>query len=211
MIRRSLSIAALTVLSAVAAVSSASAGSPCCCAAPCVYAAPPVVVYQPYEMPRIYIVDQGPVYSGPGIYTNPTVVMPRPDAALSVCRPRTIAAYLPCRCITARRCSACCGDLRAGDNKPLGRKPPGRDIERERGRIRHIERLDPARQVEPGDVVAAFARQLPQTLAFRAQHERERRAQRHVAEVGVARRSRGRPAGSRAPSTPPSRARGSAR
>lgn len=77
MIRRSLSIAALTVLSAAAAVSSASAGSACCCAAPCVYAAPPVVVYTPYEMPRIYIVDQGPVYSGPGIYTNPTVVMPR--------------------------------------------------------------------------------------------------------------------------------------
>jgi len=77
MIRRSLSITALAVLSATAAaVSSASAGSPCCCVAPCVYAAPPVVVYQPYEMPRIYIVDQGPVYSGPGIYTNPTVVMP---------------------------------------------------------------------------------------------------------------------------------------
>ena len=77
MIRRSLSIAALAVLSTTAAaVSSASAGSPCCCVAPCVYAAPPVVVYQPYEMPRIYIVDQGPVYSGPGIYTNPTVVMP---------------------------------------------------------------------------------------------------------------------------------------
>ena len=28
-------------------------------------------------MPRIYIVDQGPVYSGPGIYTNPTLVLPR--------------------------------------------------------------------------------------------------------------------------------------
>ncbi len=35
-----------------------------------------VKVYEPYEMPRIYIVDQGPVYSGPGIYTNPTVVLP---------------------------------------------------------------------------------------------------------------------------------------
>jgi hypothetical protein len=76
MIRRSLSIAALAVLSTAAAVSSASAGSPCCCVAPCVYAAPPVVVYQPYEMPRIYVVDLGPVYSGPGIYANPTVVMP---------------------------------------------------------------------------------------------------------------------------------------
>ena len=77
MIRRTLSIAALATLAAVAAVSSAKAGSPCCCFAPCVVAAPPVVVYTPYEMPRIYIVDQGPVYSGPGIYTNPTVVLPR--------------------------------------------------------------------------------------------------------------------------------------
>jgi hypothetical protein len=79
MIRRSLSIAALAALSAAATVSPASAGgSPCCCVAPCVIAAPPpVVVYEPYEMPRIYIVDRGPVYSGPGIYTNPTVVMPR--------------------------------------------------------------------------------------------------------------------------------------
>ena len=36
-----------------------------------------MVVYTPYEMPQIYIVDQGPVYSGPGIYTNPTLVVPR--------------------------------------------------------------------------------------------------------------------------------------
>ena len=57
----------------------AQAGGPCCCPAPCVVAvpAPPVKVYVPYEMPRIYVVDQGPVYSGPGIYTNPTVVLPR--------------------------------------------------------------------------------------------------------------------------------------
>ena len=82
MIGRSLSIAACAVLLATAAVSSANAGSPCCCAAPCGYAvpvvvAPPVVVYEPYVM---YVVDQGPVYSGPGIYTNPTLVVPRPMA-----------------------------------------------------------------------------------------------------------------------------------
>ena len=76
MIRRTLSIAALATAAAVAAAPSANAGSPCCCPAPCVVAPPPVVVYTPYEMPQIYIVDQGPVYSGPGIYTNPTVVMP---------------------------------------------------------------------------------------------------------------------------------------
>jgi hypothetical protein len=82
MIRRSLSIAALAVLSAAATVSSASAGSPCCCPAPC------VLVYTPYEMPRIYVVDQGPVYSGPGIYTNPTLVLPRRLARYPYVGPR---------------------------------------------------------------------------------------------------------------------------
>jgi hypothetical protein len=77
MIRRTLSIAALATLAAVASASSASAGSPCCCVDSCVVVPMrPVKVYVPYEMPRIYIVDQGPVYSGPGIYTNPTLVLP---------------------------------------------------------------------------------------------------------------------------------------
>ena len=73
MIRRSLLITALTLLSAAPLASSASADG---CRTPCVAAPRPVAVYEPFEMPRIYIVDQGPVYSGPGIYTNPTVVMP---------------------------------------------------------------------------------------------------------------------------------------
>ena len=78
MIRRSRSIAALVAVSAAASIAPASAGSPCCCVDPCVVAAPPpVVVYEPYVMPRIYVVDQGPVYSGPGIYTNRTVIYPR--------------------------------------------------------------------------------------------------------------------------------------
>ena len=93
MIRRLLSLAALTVLSTAAAVSSASAGSPCCCPAPCVVAGPPVVVYTPYEMPRIYVVDQGPVFSGPGIYTNPTVMMPHRMARYPYIGPRH--GYLP--------------------------------------------------------------------------------------------------------------------
>jgi hypothetical protein len=80
MIQRFVSIAALATLSAAAAASSASAGgAPCCCLEPCVVAVPappPVIVYKPYEMPRIYVVDQGPVYSGPGIYTEPTLVLP---------------------------------------------------------------------------------------------------------------------------------------
>jgi len=72
------SIAALGLLAAAIASTPARAGSPCCCAMPCAAPAPPVVVYQPYEMPQIYVVDRGPVYSGPGIYTNPTVMVPRP-------------------------------------------------------------------------------------------------------------------------------------
>jgi hypothetical protein len=82
MIRRLVSIAALATLSAVVTASSASAGGAlCCCLEPCVVAVPPpVVVYKPYELPRIYVVDQGPVYSGPGIYTEPTLVLPRPMA-----------------------------------------------------------------------------------------------------------------------------------
>jgi hypothetical protein len=79
MIRHALPIAAIAMAAAATFASPASAGSPCCCVAPCVVAvpAPPVLVYEPFEMPRVYIVDQGPVYSGPGIYTNPTVVLPR--------------------------------------------------------------------------------------------------------------------------------------
>ncbi len=83
MIRHAMSIATMSIaavaMAAAATLSSpASAGSPCCCDWPCVVAVPPpVVVYEPFEMPQIYIVDLGPVYSGPGIYTNPTVVLPR--------------------------------------------------------------------------------------------------------------------------------------
>jgi hypothetical protein len=67
---------AVAGLAAVMA-SPAGAGSPCCCASPCVAAPPPVIVYRPHEMPEIYVVDRGPVYSGPGIYAAPTVVVPR--------------------------------------------------------------------------------------------------------------------------------------
>jgi hypothetical protein len=40
-----------------------------------------MMVYRPYEIPPVYIVNQGPVYSGPGIYTRPEVVVPRPMPA----------------------------------------------------------------------------------------------------------------------------------
>ena len=72
MSQRLITIAGLTAL-AMTAASPASAQSPCC--APAVA---PMMVYQPYELPRVYIVNQGPVYSGAGIYTRPQVVVPKP-------------------------------------------------------------------------------------------------------------------------------------
>jgi hypothetical protein len=71
---RPLSIAALGAIAALSMSVPASAGSPCCCTMACAVPAPVVKVYRPYEVPRIYIVNQGPVYSGPGIYTRPLVV-----------------------------------------------------------------------------------------------------------------------------------------
>src|SRR6185312_15560345 len=53
-------------------------------------------------------------------------------------------------------------------------KPAGANIKREHGRIRDVEALDLAGHVEPRHHAAGFARQLPQTLALRAEYERER-------------------------------------
>ncbi|MCC6888167.1 MAG: hypothetical protein IT536_06495 [Hyphomicrobiales bacterium] len=75
---RSILTIAAVALAMGATPSAAQAGGLCCCPAPCLAPGPPVMVYEPYRMPQIYVVDQGPVYSGPGIYTNPTVVLPRP-------------------------------------------------------------------------------------------------------------------------------------
>jgi hypothetical protein len=73
-----LSMAALAVAVVTMALP-AHAGSPCCCAAPpCLAPAAPMVVYRPYELPPVYIVNQGPVYGGPGIYTKPEIEVLRP-------------------------------------------------------------------------------------------------------------------------------------
>ena len=71
MIRRSLQWLALGALTASAAVTQAAAGS-CCnvCAAPCV-APVPVVAVQPVPVPPVFVVNQGPLYTGPGIMTYP--------------------------------------------------------------------------------------------------------------------------------------------
>jgi hypothetical protein len=68
MITRTLSLLALTAFVAAAAATQASAGSCCGCAYTC---APPAQV-QIWGLSPSYVVNQGPVYTGPGYYTAPT-------------------------------------------------------------------------------------------------------------------------------------------
>src|SRR5215475_15724119 len=68
---------------------------------------------------------------------------------------------------------------------PASAGPLRHDVERQRRGVGDVEALDAARKIEPRHLVAGRARQLPQSLALRAQHERERCAQRSIAEVGV--------------------------
>lgn len=72
MLRSTLFAAAALAMVGVATMSPAKADAPCG-QPPCAVRRP-VVVYRSYDVPRYYIVDRGPVYSGPGIYANPTVV-----------------------------------------------------------------------------------------------------------------------------------------
>jgi hypothetical protein len=68
MLARSLSLMALTAFVSAAAVSQSMAGS--CCGG-CGYScAPPQV--QIWGLSPSYVVNQGPVYTGPGFYTEPT-------------------------------------------------------------------------------------------------------------------------------------------
>jgi hypothetical protein len=68
MFARSLSLMALTAFVSAAAVSQSMAGSCCGCG---YYCAPPPQV-QIWGLSPSYVVNQGPVYSGPGFYTEPT-------------------------------------------------------------------------------------------------------------------------------------------
>src|SRR5258708_4100352 len=61
------------------------------------------------------------------------------------------------------------------------------NIKRQRRGVRDVEALDPAGEIEPRHSVARGAGQLPQSLALRAENQRERGAQRRVAEVDVSR------------------------
>jgi hypothetical protein len=68
MFARSLSLLALTAFVAAAAVPPALAGSCCGCAYTC---AQPAQV-QIWGLSPSYVVNQGPVFTGPGFYTSPT-------------------------------------------------------------------------------------------------------------------------------------------
>src|SRR6202035_5868898 len=74
MIARSLSLLALTAFVSAAATQ-ALAGSCCRCAYTCALPAPvqmrPAQI-QIWGLSPTYVVNQGPVYSGPGFYTAPT-------------------------------------------------------------------------------------------------------------------------------------------
>jgi hypothetical protein len=70
MFARSLSLLALTTLVAAATATQALAGSCCGCAYTCAPPAPAQI--QIWGLSPTYVVNQGPVYSGPGFYTEPT-------------------------------------------------------------------------------------------------------------------------------------------
>ncbi len=68
MIKRSLYLLAVTALVSAAAATQAMAGSCCGCADTC---ASPAQI-QIWGLSPTYVVNQGPVFSGPGFYTAPT-------------------------------------------------------------------------------------------------------------------------------------------
>lgn len=67
MVRHTLSIFASTALVAAAAITPAAAQ---CCG--CAYTCAPPAQVQIWGVQPGYVVNQGPVYSGPGFYTSPT-------------------------------------------------------------------------------------------------------------------------------------------
>jgi hypothetical protein len=69
MLARSLSLLALTGFVSAAAAAPALAGS--CCGG-CAYTCAPPAQIQIWGLSPVYVVNQGPIFSGPGFYTSPT-------------------------------------------------------------------------------------------------------------------------------------------
>jgi hypothetical protein len=68
---RSLLLLALGAMASISAATTSAAGSCCACDPFCAPPAPVLLVPQPVYVKPIYIVNQGPVYGGPGIVTRP--------------------------------------------------------------------------------------------------------------------------------------------
>jgi hypothetical protein len=110
-------VASAVTVALTLAVAPAAAG-PCCHAAPLVYAVPVAPVVQwPDEVRRIYVVNQGPVLSGPGIYTYtneyvPSFVPPHYAVGRYVFPPpdaRDVSAYPYVWGARYRHCPGCGG------------------------------------------------------------------------------------------------------
>jgi hypothetical protein len=72
MIARPLLLLALSAMTSMSTLTPATAGACCGCGTPCIVPVPVVVVpVEPFYVKPIYIVNQGPVYGGPGIITRP--------------------------------------------------------------------------------------------------------------------------------------------
>ena len=69
MLARSLSLLALTAFVSAAAAATALA---CSCCGGCAYHCAPPAQIQIWGLSPVYVVNQGPIFSGPGFYTSPT-------------------------------------------------------------------------------------------------------------------------------------------
>src|ERR1700732_691473 len=85
---------------------------------------------------------------------------------------------------TARTWCAATTDRRAlSEGSTHQAELAGPDIERQHRSVRDVETLDLTGHIEPRHDAAGLARQLPQALAFGAEHERQRLPQGHRAKI----------------------------
>src|SRR5262249_54959748 len=82
--------------------------------------------------------------------------------------------------LDASRCPASLENAIGSAHQP---EPARADIEREHCGVGDVEALDRSGHVEPREMAAGLARQLPEALALGAQHQRQRRAQGDPAEI----------------------------
>ena len=71
MLRRPFQLLAIGALVTMAAVTEVAAGSCCACGTPCVVPGRYIPVLDVPDVTPIYVVNQGPTYTGPGVMTYP--------------------------------------------------------------------------------------------------------------------------------------------